>query len=177
MSSPDVLSPDAASDAPSLDTAAGVRPPDQPIETSASQAAASDAQPSPASVSDTPPSPAPTSDASSDVTFSPRRRPRAIPIEPLPPALSSMWRLCMFGYRHEPLLMVWAFGLALTAAVPDALIALWLKLLGNSALDGDVVLVLVSAMALAVSGAGTWLLSVVSSRVQRRFRDKVTIAL
>lgn len=23
-------------------------------------------------------------------------------IEPLPPALSSMWRLCKLGYRHEP---------------------------------------------------------------------------
>ena len=27
-------------------------------------------------------------------------------IEPLPPALSSMWRLCKLGYRHEPRLMV-----------------------------------------------------------------------
>src|SRR4051812_543946 len=153
MSSSDVLSPGVAPDAPSPDTAAVVQG------------------------SETPPSHASAAGVSSDVTFWGRRPPRAAPLEPLPPALASMWRLCMFGYRHEPWLMVWAFGLALTAAVPDALIAFWLKLLGNSALGGDVVLVLVAAMALAVSGAGTWLLSVVSSRVQRRFRDKVTIAL
>ena len=29
----------------------------------------------------------------------------------------------------------------------------------------------------ALSSAGTWLLSVVSTRIQRRFRDRVTIAL
>ncbi len=28
-------------------------------------------------------------------------RNRDQPIEPLPPTLSSMWRLCKLGYRHE----------------------------------------------------------------------------
>ena len=42
--------------------------------------------------------------------------------------LSSMWRLCKLGYRHEPRLMLAAFSLALLAALPDALLALWLKL-------------------------------------------------
>lgn len=88
-----------------------------------------------------------------------------------------MWRLCKLGFHYEPMLMVWAFGLALVAALPDALIAYWLKLMGDSVLSGDVVLVLASALALALSGAGTWLLATVSTRVQRRFRDKVTIAL
>src|SRR5438046_2302180 len=32
-------------------------------------------------------------------------------IAPLPPALSSMWRLCKLGYRHAPRLMVVAFVL------------------------------------------------------------------
>jgi len=27
----------------------------------------------------------------------------------LPPALSSMWRLCKLGYRHEPRLMLVSF--------------------------------------------------------------------
>ena len=39
----------------------------------------------------------------------------------LPPALSSMWRLCKLGYQHEPGLMVAAFVLSLLAALPDAL--------------------------------------------------------
>ena len=53
------------------------------------------------------------------------------PIGEMPPALSSMWRLCKLGYRHEPRLMLTAFILSQLAALPDALIALWLMLLGQ----------------------------------------------
>src|SRR3989440_2511031 len=97
--------------------------------------------------------------------------------EELPPALSSMWRLCRLGYRHEPGLLVAAFLLALLAALPDALIAVWLKLLGEGVLRGDRGLSLGAAFGLAGSTAATWYLRTVSTRVQRRFRDKVTIAL
>jgi ATP-binding cassette subfamily B protein len=95
----------------------------------------------------------------------------------MPPALSSMWRLCVLGYRHEPRLMAAAFGLSLLAALPDALLALWLKLLGEGVLGGQSALVRTAAIGLGASAAATWLLSTLSTRVQRRFRDKVTIAL
>ncbi|HZN77200.1 MAG TPA: ABC transporter ATP-binding protein [Micromonosporaceae bacterium] len=95
----------------------------------------------------------------------------------LPPAMSSMWRLCKLGYRHEPGLLLAAFLLAMLAALPDALIALWLSLLGKGALDGDRTLLAIAAVGLAVSAAATWFLRIISQRVQRRFRDKVTIAL
>src|ERR1700728_1644039 len=98
-------------------------------------------------------------------------------IEPLPPALSSMWRLCKLGYRHEPRLMVAAFVLSQLAALPDALLALWLMLLGKGVLDHRPGLVQGAAIGLGVSTAATWFLRTVSTRVQRRFRDKVTIAL
>src|SRR2546421_4713481 len=97
--------------------------------------------------------------------------------EELPPALASMWRLCRLGYRHEPGLLVAAFLLALLAALPDALIAVWLKLLGEGVLRGDRGLSLGASVGLAGSTAATWYLRTVSTRVQRRFRDKVTIAL
>jgi ATP-binding cassette, subfamily B, bacterial len=103
--------------------------------------------------------------------------PAAAAIEPLPPALSSMWRLCKLGYRHEPRLMLAAFVLSQLAALPDALIALWLMLLGTGVVDHRPRLVSVAAIGLAVSAAATWFLRTVSTRVQRRFRDKVTIAL
>jgi ATP-binding cassette, subfamily B, bacterial len=99
------------------------------------------------------------------------------PIGPLPPALSSMWRLCKLGYRHEPKLMLVAFLLSQVAALPDALIALWLMLLGKGIVDGNGALVGGAAVGLGVSAAATWFLNTVSTRVQRRFRDKVTIAL
>ena len=95
----------------------------------------------------------------------------------LPPALSSMWRLCKLGYRHEPTLIVVAFTLALLAALPDALLAYWFKLLGEGFLEGDWARVRVAILALGLSATATWFLVTVSTRVQRRFRDKVTIAL
>src|SRR5437660_6909323 len=95
----------------------------------------------------------------------------------LPPALSSMWRLCKLGYRNEPGLLLAAFFLALLAALPDALLALWFKLLAEGVLQGNRSLVGAAAVALGVSAAATWFLRTVSTRVQRRFRDKVTIAL
>jgi ATP-binding cassette subfamily B protein len=98
-------------------------------------------------------------------------------MEPLPPALSSMWRLCKLGYRHEPKLMIAAFVLSQLAALPDALLALWLMLLGKGVLAHRPGMVQGAAIGLAVSVAATWFLRTTSTRVQRRFRDKVTIAL
>src|SRR5262245_42974629 len=98
-------------------------------------------------------------------------------IGPLPPALSSMWRLCKLGYRHEPRLMLVAFVLSQLSALPDALLALWLALLGKGLLEHRTLLVQVAAVGLAVSATATWFLRIVSTRVQRRFRDRVTIAL
>jgi ATP-binding cassette subfamily B protein len=95
----------------------------------------------------------------------------------LPPAFSSMWRLVKLGYRHEPRLLVASFLIFLLSVVPDALIAVWLALLGQGVLSRDRGLLLVAALGLAASAAATWFLRTVSTRVQRRFRDKVTIAL
>src|SRR5215467_13681118 len=98
-------------------------------------------------------------------------------IEPLPPALSSMWRLCKLGYRHEPRMMLASFVLSQLAALPDALLALWLMLLGKGLLEHKANLMQGAAVGLGISAAATWFLRTVSTRVQRRFRDKVTIAL
>jgi ATP-binding cassette, subfamily B, bacterial len=95
----------------------------------------------------------------------------------LPPALPSMWRLLKLGYRHEPGMLLAAFALSLAAALPDALLALWLKLLGQGLLAADRRLLVTAAVGLGLSAVGTWFLGTVSTRVQRRFRDRVTIAL
>src|ERR1700678_3862092 len=87
-------------------------------------------------------------------------------VEPLPPALRSMWRLCLLGFRYEPALMGVSFVLALVAAVPDALLAFWFKLLGEGLLEHKPGLLRFAVIALAVSAVLTWLLSVVSTRIQ-----------
>jgi ATP-binding cassette, subfamily B, bacterial len=102
---------------------------------------------------------------------------REYAIELLPPALSSMWRLCKLGYQHEPRLMLASLVLSQLAALPDALLALWLMLLGKGVLEHRAGLVVGAAVGLGTSAAATWFLRTVSTRVQRRFRDKVTIAL
>jgi ATP-binding cassette subfamily B protein len=99
------------------------------------------------------------------------------PTDDLPPALHSMWRALKRGYRAEPLLLTISFALALLAALPDALLALWLKLLADGMLEGDRALVLSAATGLAVSSVATWFLHLMSDRTQRRFRDRVTVAL
>ena len=99
------------------------------------------------------------------------------PDEELPPALSSLWRLCKLGYQNEPWLMVVAFFSALLAALPDSLLALWFKLLGEGFSQHKPDLIRVAAYGLAASAIATWLITTVSTRLQRRFRDKVTIAL
>ena len=111
------------------------------------------------------------------MTSSAERPAAPSPIEPLPPALSSMWRLVRLGLRHEPGLMVTAFVLSLLAALPDALMAVWLKLLGDGLLNNRPGLARAGAIGLAISAAATWFLRTVSARLERRFRDRVTIAL
>src|SRR4051812_34437544 len=102
---------------------------------------------------------------------------RSDTLTPLPPAVSSMWRLWKLGFRHETKMMVGAFVLSQVAALPDALLALWLMILGNAVVNRRPALILVAAIGLGVSATATWFLMTVSMRVQRRFRDKVTIAL
>ncbi|MFC6157843.1 ABC transporter ATP-binding protein [Kribbella jiaozuonensis] len=94
-----------------------------------------------------------------------------------PKALAAMWRLCKLGYQHEPWLLVAAFLMTLLAALPDALLALWLKILADGVLADDRRATLLAATGLAVSVTATWLLRTLSTRISRRFRDRVTIML
>ncbi|MGH7948615.1 MAG: ABC transporter ATP-binding protein [Candidatus Binataceae bacterium] len=99
------------------------------------------------------------------------------PLDDLPPAIPAMWRALKRGYHAEPRLLTVAFGLSLLAALPDALLALWLMLLADGVTGHNRTVVFAAAMGLGVSAVGTWFLRVTSDRVQRRFRDRLTIAL
>ena len=76
----------------------------------------------------------------------------------LPAALPAMWRALKRGYEAEPRLLVIAFALSLLAALPDALLALWLKFLADGLLDGDDSLVFIAALGLGISATLTWVL-------------------
>jgi ATP-binding cassette subfamily B protein len=99
------------------------------------------------------------------------------PADDLPPAIPAMWRALKRGYQAEPRLLLVSFSLSQLAALPDALFALWLKLLADGMQHGNRALLMTGAIGAAVSAVLTWFLRVVSDRTQRRFRDRVTIAL
>src|SRR5262245_16174004 len=101
----------------------------------------------------------------------------AAQIDEMPPALHAMWRALKLGYHAEPALLTFAFAMSLFSALPDALIALWLKLLADGVAASSRSLIQTAAVGLAVSAAATWFLRVISDRMTRRFRDRVTVAL
>ena len=95
----------------------------------------------------------------------------------LPAGLSSMLRALKRAHQAEPRLLAVSFTLALLAALPDALLALWMKLLADGVLERRHSLVIGAAVGLGASAAATWFLKVLSDRTQRRFRDRVAVAL
>jgi ATP-binding cassette, subfamily B, bacterial len=97
--------------------------------------------------------------------------------EDLPKAWPSLWRTFRLGYRAEPRLLSLSLSLALLMMIPDALLALWLKLIVDGVQGASRTSIVVASIGLGVSTTLTWYLRVVSGRVQRRFRDKIAIAL
>lgn len=95
----------------------------------------------------------------------------------LPPALPSLWRTFKFGYRAEPRLLVWSLFMVVFTALPDAFVALWLKWLADGVQAHDRGMITLAALGLAVSATLTWNLTIVFDRLQRRFRDRLSIAL
>src|SRR5262252_7760215 len=92
----------------------------------------------------------------------------------LPAALPAMWRALRRGFVAEPWLISASFLLALLAASPDALIPLLMKWLVDRVASGAPY---APAVGLGVFATGTWILGLASMRVQRRFRDRITVAL
>jgi ATP-binding cassette subfamily B protein len=88
-----------------------------------------------------------------------------------------MWRALRRAHQAEPRLLGLSFGLAMLASLPDALLALWIKLLADGLLQHKHDLVLAAALGLGASTVATWFLKVTSDRTQRRFRDRVAMAL
>jgi ATP-binding cassette subfamily B protein len=88
-----------------------------------------------------------------------------------------MWRALKRAYAAEPSGLLTSFALALLASLPDALFALWFKFLADGLLRHDGRLAGFAAAGLAVSTTATWFLRIISDRVQRRFRDRITVAL
>jgi ATP-binding cassette subfamily B protein len=101
----------------------------------------------------------------------------ARPPEALPSALPALWRTFKLGYRAEPRLLMASLATTVLTMLPDALLALWLKLLTDGVLEGSRSKVLWAAVGLGASVTATWFVSVVNERLSRRFRDRLAIAM
>ena len=95
----------------------------------------------------------------------------------LPPPIESLWRMMKLAYRVEPRLLSVSLAMTLFTALPQALIGLWLAILVDGVANHDRGQVLLASLGLALSSTLLWYLQVVFDRVQRRFRDRVSIAM
>jgi ATP-binding cassette subfamily B protein len=95
----------------------------------------------------------------------------------LPKPVPALWRTFKLGYRAEPRLLLASLSTTVLTMLPDALLALWLKLLTDGVLAGDRAKVVWAALGLAVSVTATWYVSVLNERMSRRFRDRLAIAM
>ena len=95
----------------------------------------------------------------------------------LPPVIPALWATVRIGYRAEPRLLLASFAMTAIGALPDALIALWLAILTDGVTDGNGTKVWLAACGLGASAVLMWFLGVILERVERRFRDRVGIAL
>ncbi|HEX7168409.1 MAG TPA: ABC transporter ATP-binding protein [Acidimicrobiales bacterium] len=102
--------------------------------------------------------------------------PVEVPIEG-PKAARTLWRSMVRAYRAEPLLVVVSLAMSILATIPDALFALWLKLLAEGVADGRKGLIGGAVVGLGASSAGAWLLRTAGGRIQRKFRMRVAVAL
>ncbi len=99
------------------------------------------------------------------------------PPDALPRAMPALWRTFQLGYRAEPRLLLASLATTVLTMLPDALLALWLKLLTDGIIDGSSTTVMWAAIGLGVSVTATWYISVVNERLSRRFRDRIAIAM
>lgn len=93
----------------------------------------------------------------------------------LPDGVPAMWRVVRLGYRAEPRLLLASLGMTLLQALPDTLVALWLALLTDGALERDRTKLLIGGIGLAVSATLIWTLQVTLQRTIRRLGDRLNI--
>ena len=99
------------------------------------------------------------------------------PPDALPRAMPALWRTFQLGYRAEPRLLLASLATTVLTMLPDALLALWLKLMTDGLIEGSRSKVLWAAVGLGVSVTATWYVSVLNERLSRRFRDRIAIAM
>ncbi len=95
----------------------------------------------------------------------------------IPGAPRALWRALVFAYHAEPKLLIVSFALITGAMIPEALNALWLKLLVDGVRESRSGLIVGAAVGLGGSGGVGWVMRIVGDRVHFLFRERATIAI
>jgi len=95
----------------------------------------------------------------------------------VPGAGRALWRALALAYHAEPRLLIVSFVLITGAMIPEALNALWLKLLGDGVNQRRSSLIVTATIGFAASGGVAWLMRIVGDRVHFLFRERATIAI
>ncbi len=95
----------------------------------------------------------------------------------LPGAPAALWRAFKLAYRAEPRLLIVSFVLITGAMIPEALNALWLKLLADGMRESSSDLITTATIGFATCGVLGWLMRIVGDRVHFLFRERATIAI
>lgn len=95
--------------------------------------------------------------------------------------IPSMWAGLLhslkFAYKSQPMLLVVSFVLTLGGLIPEALSALWLRLLLRGIEAGSDAETMRAAIGLALTGGTGWLLRTIGQRVVAIFSDRIALAV
>ena len=103
-------------------------------------------------------------------------RPDATDAE-IPPMFPSLMHSLRFAYNAQPMLLVVSFALTIGSLIPEALSALWLKVLLNGVTSDNSSMIMRAAMGLALTGGAGWLLRTVGGRFTAIFGDRIALAV
>ena len=95
----------------------------------------------------------------------------------IPPMFPSLMHSLRFAYEAQPMLLLVSFVLTIGSLIPEALSALWLKVLLNGVTSGDSRGILRASMGLALTGGAGWLMRTVGGRFTAIFGDRIALAV
>jgi ATP-binding cassette subfamily B protein len=103
--------------------------------------------------------------------------PSATGDEDLPSMPAALLHSLKFAYNAQPMLLVVSFLLTIGGLIPEALSALWLRILLHGITSANDGATLRAAIGLALTGGTGWLLRTVGSRFTAIFSDRIALAV
>ncbi len=95
----------------------------------------------------------------------------------IPAMLPSLLNSLKFAFNAQPMLLIVSFALTIGGLLPEALAAVWLKLLLQGVIADDSGEIFRASMGLALTGGAGWLMRTVGGRFVAIFGDRIALAV